>query len=91
MFLQLSVSVSVHRGDGACMAHTLLGMHTPRHARPPGYAYPPGMHPLGMHAPRHARPSPHTAPQACNPFRQILPDTVNEPAILILLECNLVF
>ena len=83
MFLHLSVSHSVHRGEGClpqCMlGYTPLGRHPlGRHplGRYPSGQAPPSRYPLGRHPPGQAPP----------PSRRLLLRTVR-----ILLECILVF
>ena len=87
IFLDANVKNSVHRGVclSACWDTT-----PPREQVPPGPGTPgpgtprPGT-PQTMHPPDQISPGPGTTPA-----QSMLGDTVNEQAVRILLECNLV-
>ena len=74
---------SVHRGEGVCLS-AFWDTTTPQDQAPPGLGTPWNQaHPPGPGTP----PGPGRHP----PEQSILGDTVNERAVCILLECNLVF
>ena len=77
IFSEACVKNSVHRGWG--LSQCMLGYHLPNQAPPLG---------PGTSRTRHP-PTRHRLDQA-PPLQRRLGDTVNERAICILLECNLV-
>ena len=102
IFSEACVKNSVHRGRGclsACWDTTPLGADPPGTRHPPRSRHPPTRHPPTRHPPGPDTPPWEQAPPGSrsprtrhpSPQQSMLRDTVNERAVCILLNCNLVF